>query len=90
MKRAIELDPNFAIAYEGLAIEYGNMGRASLAAENGKRAYDLRDRVSEREKYRITAYYLNDVEGDIETGESDLRAKGDSSIKEPHRRSKTV
>jgi len=68
MKRAIELDPNFAIAYEGLAIEYGNLGQATLAAENGKKAYDLRDRVSEREKYRITAYYFNDVEGDIEKG----------------------
>ena len=68
MKRAIELDPNFAIAYEGLAIEYGNLGQASLAADNGKKAYDLRDRVSEREKYRITAYYFNDVEGDLEKG----------------------
>jgi eukaryotic-like serine/threonine-protein kinase len=68
MKRAIELDPNFAIAYEGLAIEYGNLGQASLAAENGKKAYDLRDRVSEREKYRITAYFFNDVQGDIEKG----------------------
>jgi eukaryotic-like serine/threonine-protein kinase len=68
MKRAIELDPNFAIAYEVLGIEYGNLGQASLAAEAGKKAYDLRDRVSEREKYRISAYYFNDVEGDIEKG----------------------
>ena len=78
MKRAVELDPNFAIAYEGLAIEYGNMGQASLAAENGKKAYDLRDRVSEREKYRIEAYYFNDVEGDIEKGAQtyEMWAKG--------------
>ncbi len=68
MKRAIELDPNFAIAYEVLGIEYGNLGQASLAAENGKKAYELRDRVSEHEKYRISAYYFNDVEGDIEKG----------------------
>jgi eukaryotic-like serine/threonine-protein kinase len=68
MKRAIELDPNFAIAYEGLAIEYGNLGQATLAAENGKKAYDLRDRVSERERYRITAYYFNDVLGEVEQG----------------------
>ncbi|MFZ0761125.1 MAG: protein kinase [Candidatus Sulfotelmatobacter sp.] len=68
MKRAIELDPNFAIAYEGLAIEYGNMGQATLAAENGKKAYELRDRVSERERYRITAYYFNDVLGDLDQG----------------------
>jgi eukaryotic-like serine/threonine-protein kinase len=68
MKRAIELDPNFAIAYEGLAIEYGNLGQATLAAENGKKAYELRDRVSERERYRITAYYFNDVLGELEQG----------------------
>jgi serine/threonine protein kinase/tetratricopeptide (TPR) repeat protein len=68
MKRAIELDPNFAIAYEGLAIEYGNLGQATLAADYGKKAYDLRDRVSERERYRITAYYFNDVLGELEKG----------------------
>jgi len=68
MKRAVELDPNFAIAYEALGIEYGNTGQATLAAENGRKAYELRDRVSEREKYRISAYYFNDVEADLEKG----------------------
>ncbi|MGA8152193.1 MAG: protein kinase [Terriglobales bacterium] len=68
MKRAIELDPNFAMAYAGLAIEYGNLGRATVAADYGKKAYELRDRVSEREKYRITAYYFNDVNGELELG----------------------
>ncbi|HTC45944.1 MAG TPA: protein kinase [Candidatus Aquilonibacter sp.] len=65
-KRAIELDPNFAAAYAALGVVYNNLGQASLAAENLKKAYDLRDRVSEREKYRITAaYYLTDT-GEIE------------------------
>jgi eukaryotic-like serine/threonine-protein kinase len=68
MKRAIELDPNFAMAYAGLAIEYGNLGQATLAAENGRKAYELRDRVSEREKYRISAFYFNDVNGELEKG----------------------
>ena len=58
MKRAIELDPNFAMAYVGLAVEYSNLGRAALAADNAKKAYDLRDRVSERERYRISAFYF--------------------------------
>ncbi len=66
MKRAIELDPNFAMAYVGLAVEYSNLGRASLAAENAKRAYDLRDRVSERERYRISAFYFQYVTGEVE------------------------
>jgi len=68
MKRAIELDPNFAMADAALAIEYGNLGQATVAADYGKKAYDLRDRVSEREKYRITAYYFNDVNGELEQG----------------------
>jgi serine/threonine protein kinase/tetratricopeptide (TPR) repeat protein len=65
-KRAIELDPNFAVAYASLGLVYGNLGQASLAAENIKKAYDLRDRVSEREKYRISALYYQNVTGELE------------------------
>jgi serine/threonine protein kinase/tetratricopeptide (TPR) repeat protein len=66
LKRAIELDPNFAMAYVGLAVEYSNLGRASLAADHAKKAYDLRDRVSDREKYRISAFYFQYVTGEVE------------------------
>jgi serine/threonine protein kinase/Flp pilus assembly protein TadD len=66
MKRAIELDPNFAIAYAGLAVSYSNLGQASLAADYAKKAYDLRDRVSEREKYRISALYFQNVTSEVE------------------------
>jgi len=66
MKRAIELDPDFAMAYTGIAVEYGNLGRADLAADNAKKAYSLRDRVSERERYRISAFYFDKVTGEIE------------------------
>ena len=66
MKRAIELDPNFAMAYVGLAIEYSNLGRASLAAESATKAYELRERVSERERYRISAFYFQYVTGEVE------------------------
>jgi tetratricopeptide (TPR) repeat protein len=66
MKRAIELDPNFAMAYAGLAVLYANLGRASLAADNAKKAYDLRDRVSERERYRISALFFDEVTGEVE------------------------
>ena len=65
-KRAIELDPNFAIAYASVGVVYNNLGQASLAAENLKKAYDLRDRVSEREKYRITSMYYMEATGEIE------------------------
>jgi len=66
MKRALELDPNFATAYAGLAVLYGNLGRASLAADYAKKAYDLRDRVSEREKYRISALYFDEGTSEVE------------------------
>ena len=65
-KRALELDPNLAVAYSSLGVAYTNMGQASLGAENIKRAYELRDRVSEREKYRIASMYYQNVTGELE------------------------
>jgi serine/threonine protein kinase/Flp pilus assembly protein TadD len=86
MKRAIELDPNFAMAYVGLAVEYANLGRASLAAENAKKAYDLRERVSERERYRISAFYFQYVTGEVEkaTEAYELWAKSYPNDQVPH------
>ena len=65
-KRAVELDPNFALAYADLGQAYSNLGQAGLAAENIKKAYALRDRVSEREKYSIAALYYTYVTGELE------------------------
>jgi len=65
-KRALELDPSFALAYVGLGVHYANLGQASLAAENLKKAYALRDRVSEHEKYRIESLYYDIAIGDEE------------------------
>ena len=58
LKRAIDLDRNFPLAYAGLAVRYGNLQQPSLALEYATKAYGLRDRVSEREKLRITATYF--------------------------------
>ncbi|MGA7379296.1 MAG: tetratricopeptide repeat protein, partial [Terriglobales bacterium] len=66
VKRALELDPNFAMAYTYLGVAYSNLGQASLAAENAKKAYSLVDRVSERERYRISAFYFQFVTGELE------------------------
>jgi serine/threonine protein kinase/tetratricopeptide (TPR) repeat protein len=65
-KRAIELDPNFATAYALLGLNYSNLGQPSRAAENLEKAYQLRDRVSEREKLRISANYYFIVTGELE------------------------
>ena len=66
MKRAIELDPNFPMAYALLGLEYANLAQPSRAAENLRKAYELRDRVSEREKLRISANYYYVVTGELE------------------------
>src|SRR3984893_16583867 len=65
LKRAIELDPNFALAYSSLGLSYYNLGQGSLSVENIKKAFELRDRVSEREKLVISAYYAGIVNGDL-------------------------
>src|SRR6266699_1224624 len=66
-KRAIELDPNFALAYGTLGGLYGDLlVEPGLAAENLQKAFELRDRVSERERFDIaSAYYMN-VTGELE------------------------
>src|SRR6202161_209224 len=66
LKRAVELDPNFARAYASLGIRYNNLGQATRAIENVRRAYELRDRVSEREKYYISCTYFTLVTGELE------------------------
>jgi eukaryotic-like serine/threonine-protein kinase len=65
-KRAIELDPNFAVAYDGLGIFYSNLNQPGLATDYLKKAFDLRERVTEREKFHITGLYYNIAVGDLE------------------------
>ena len=66
VKRAVELDPNFAMAYARLGTIYNNFGEAGLASENLKKAYALRDRASEREKIYIDTHYFQFVSGDLD------------------------
>ena len=65
-QRAISIDPSFAAAYNGLGVNYFGSGDNSLGRENIKRAYDLRERVSEPEKFQIEANYHHFVTGDLE------------------------
>jgi eukaryotic-like serine/threonine-protein kinase len=64
-QRAIHLDPKFALAYGLLGVGYNNLGETTLAAENTRKAYELREFVSEREKLGIEAYYYQLVLGDL-------------------------
>jgi len=63
-KRATELDTNFAMAFARLGATYNNLGEPQLSAENTTKAYELRDRVSERERFYITSHYYSDVLND--------------------------
>ncbi|HKZ52927.1 MAG TPA: tetratricopeptide repeat protein, partial [Candidatus Acidoferrales bacterium] len=65
-QRAIELDPNFAVAHARLGTVYGNLGQSELARAHRVKAFELRDRVSELERLYITAHYFNSVTGEIE------------------------
>jgi tetratricopeptide (TPR) repeat protein/predicted Ser/Thr protein kinase len=65
-KHAIDLDPNFAAAYAALGNTYFNLQEPALASANLTKAFELRDRVSEREKYWFSSYYYHLVTGDLE------------------------
>jgi serine/threonine protein kinase len=61
LKRAIELDPNFALAHAQLSGTYANTWQSTLAPEWSRKAFELRDRVSERERYVISWRYYRDA-----------------------------
>jgi eukaryotic-like serine/threonine-protein kinase len=63
-RRAVELDPNFAWAYARMGVVYSNASENERAIEATRKAYALRDRVSEREKYYITEHYYETVTGE--------------------------
>jgi len=69
LKRAIEIDPNFALAYAALGRMYDDLGESDLSAENATKANGLRDRVSDRERFFIGASYDLLVTGNFGTAE---------------------
>ena len=66
LRRAIELDPKFALAHAELALVYANSGQPGRAFESARRAYELRDRVSDREKFFISVMFDRIVTGNLE------------------------
>ncbi len=66
MRRVVEIDPNFAMAHANLALSYSGVGESVLAAESATRAWHLRDRASERERFFIIFNYDREVTGNLE------------------------
>ena len=66
-KHAIELDPNFALAYARLGTVYSNYGQFEISEQYRQKAFELKDRTSERERLYITAHYYADS-GQLERG----------------------
>jgi serine/threonine protein kinase/Tfp pilus assembly protein PilF len=62
LQKAIDIDPEFAMAYEALATVYNNQGYTSEAREHFQKAFEFRDRVSERELYQIQGEYYRSTE----------------------------
>jgi eukaryotic-like serine/threonine-protein kinase len=65
LQRAVELDPQFARAYASLGAAYINLNQSSMAMENLKKAYELRGRVSERERLYIEGMYYTYATGEL-------------------------
>jgi serine/threonine protein kinase/tetratricopeptide (TPR) repeat protein len=65
-QRAIQLDPNFAMAYAMLGTSYANIAEPGLAAQAARKAYELKDRVSEVEKFYIESHYDEMATGDLD------------------------
>jgi eukaryotic-like serine/threonine-protein kinase len=66
-QRAVELDPNFAMAYARLGAVYNNLGQSQLSEQYRQKAFELRDRASEREKLYIMSHYYADA-GQLDKG----------------------
>jgi tetratricopeptide (TPR) repeat protein len=66
LQRAIELDPEFVLAHAHLGFRYGTLGESALAQQSLIKAYQLRHRTSDRERFYIETLYDRDVTGNLE------------------------
>ena len=74
LTRAIEIDPQFAMAYAQLGRQYASLGESELGAQNIAKAYELRNRVSDQENYFITFNYHRQVTRNLELARQTLES----------------
>ena len=82
--RAITLDPEFASAYAKLGIMYSTMGESALSRENTVKSYQLRGRVSDRERFYIMTMYDRQVTGNLEREQQTLEAWAQTYPRDPN------
>jgi eukaryotic-like serine/threonine-protein kinase len=70
---AVRLDPNFAIAHAYLGLAYTNVGQTTLAQAPLQKAFDLRERTSDREKFFIAAFYFEVITGELDKSNEQLK-----------------
>jgi eukaryotic-like serine/threonine-protein kinase len=73
-KQAIEIDPNYAGAYASLATTYGSKGQMTAAKEMTEKAFSLRNRMTERERQKVTGLYYVFVTGELDKDIENLEA----------------
>jgi len=66
LERAVELDPEFALAHASLGVCYSSTGQRQLSLQSATHAYELRQRATDRERFFIEYAYDRDVTGDLE------------------------
>jgi eukaryotic-like serine/threonine-protein kinase len=72
LQHAVEIDPKFALAHAHLGLMYSSFGESALSMESTSKAYQLRDRASDRERFFITAMYDRQVTGNLEKAQQTL------------------
>jgi hypothetical protein len=83
LKRAVEIDPNFALAQATLGREYADLDESGLSAESTTRAWQLRDHTSDREKFYITATYEGLATGNLEKARQNDEAWIHTYLRDP-------
>jgi serine/threonine protein kinase/tetratricopeptide (TPR) repeat protein len=82
-QRAIELDPNFAMGYLAVGLDYSSLNEAGRAREYFSKAFQLREHATEREKLAITATYYKDVTGELDKAAHTYQEEIESYPREP-------
>jgi DNA-binding winged helix-turn-helix (wHTH) protein/tetratricopeptide (TPR) repeat protein len=83
LKRAVEIDPNFALAQATLAREYADLDESDLSAESATRAWLARDHAGDREKFYITATYEGLATGNLEAARQNDEAWAHTYPRDP-------